>query len=66
MDMKELLNQTSEELARMLAETERKEQDLRRKLALRTYTKTAESVTIRREVARLKTAIAQQKRSTTV
>lgn len=66
MDMKELLNQTPEELARMLAETERNEQDLRRKLALRTYTKTAESMPIRRQVARLKTAIAQQKRASIV
>ena len=66
MDMKELLNQTPEELARMLAETERNEQDLRRKLALRTYTKTAESMPIRRQVVRLKTAIAQQKRASIV
>jgi ribosomal protein L29 len=66
MDMKELLTQTTEELSRMLGEAERDEQALRRKLALRTYAKTAESTTIRRQVARLKTVIAQQKRSTTV
>jgi ribosomal protein L29 len=63
MDMKEMLTQTSEELVRLLGEAERTEQDLRRKLALRSYTKTADALTARREVARLQTAIAQQKRS---
>lgn len=66
MDMKELLTQTTEEVSRMLGEAERDEQALRRKLALRTYAKTAESITIRRQIARLKTVLAQQKRSTTV
>ncbi len=66
MDMKELLTKTSEELSRLLAEAQRDEQELRRKLASHTYTKTAEALTIRRQIARLQTALAEQKRSTTV
>lgn len=66
MDMKELLTKTSEEITQLLAEAERDEQDLRRKLALRTYTKNAAALTARRQIARLKTVLSQKKHSTTV
>ena len=66
MDMKELLTKTSEELVRLLGEAERDEQELRRKLALRAYTKTADAVRARRLIARLKTAIALGKLAPTV
>lgn len=66
MDMKELITKTSEELSRLLAEAQRDEQELRRKLALHTHAKTADALTVRRQIARLKTALMQQKRSTTV
>lgn len=65
MDMKELLTQTTEELSRMLAEAERDEQTIRRKIALRSHAKTAESTILRRQIARVKTALAEQKRSAT-
>ena len=66
MDMKELLTKTSEELMRLLGEAERDEQELRRKLALRAHTKTADAVRSRRLIARLKTAIALGKLAPTV
>lgn len=66
MDMKELLTKTQEELARLLGEAERDEQELRRKLALRTHTKTADAVRARHLIARIKTAIAELKRTSTV
>ncbi len=66
MDMKELLTKPQEELTRLLGEAERDEQDLRRKLTLRTHTKTADAVRLRRLIARIKTVIAQQKRTSTV
>ena len=61
MDMKELLTKTSEELSRLLGEAERDEQELRRKLALRSITKTADVQRLRRLIARLNTALREQK-----
>lgn len=66
MDIKELRTKTTEELTRLLGEAERDEQELRRKLTLRTHPKTAEALPGRRLIARLKTILAEQKRSTTV
>ncbi|MBP9762735.1 50S ribosomal protein L29 [Patescibacteria group bacterium] len=66
MDMKELRTKPAEELLRLLGETVRDEQELRRKLALRSYSKTADVLRSRRLIARIKTALALQKRATTV
>lgn len=63
MDMKELLTKTPEELTRMLAEATRDEQELRRKLAAHSVTKTADSVRLSRSIARMQTALTQVKRA---
>ncbi len=63
MDMKELLTKTPEELSRMLAEATRDEQELRRKLATRSLTKTADSARLGRSIARMQTALTQVKRA---
>lgn len=65
MDMKELLLKTPEELAQLLAEAERDEQEARRKVAIRASSKNSEISRLRRSVAKLYTAIATKKRATT-
>ncbi len=66
MDLKELRTKNGDELARLLAEAERDERELRRKLTLRSYPKTAEALKSRRLIAQIKTVLAEQTRSTTV
>ena len=61
MDMQELLTKTVEELERLLAEAVRDEQELRRKLSMRSHTKTADSVKLRRSIARLQTVLATKR-----
>lgn len=65
MDMKELLLKTPEELARLLAEAERDEQESRRMIATRASSKNSEISRLRRTVAQLYTVIAAQKRAST-
>lgn len=66
MDLKELRTKNSEELGRLLAEAERDERELRRKLALRSHPKTADALKSRRLIAQIKTVLAEQMRSTNV
>jgi len=66
MDLKELRTKNAEELGRLLAEAERDERELRRKITLRSVPKTADALKSRRLIAQIKTVLAEQTRSTNV